>query len=467
MYRILLCDDDDTILTGIKLHFEDHPDFQITTVSDRSAAIKIIQSNDFDVVVSDLMFPDEEDGLAVIKCAKSQWYSPAILAITAFDTIENAVRTMQAGADDFASKGFGLDEIHIRIKNVIDKKKEFLRLTLENKILKQTVKQHFSDYKIIGVSPQINELLQKIIKIAEDAHVTCLIQGESGTGKDLVARSIHALSQRNNAPFMPINCAAIPANLLESELFGHDKGAYTGAYTSRQGKFEQTDGGVIFLDEIGELPLSLQVILLRVLEEREIYRIGGKRPIKVDVMILAASNTNLEKLVEQGKFREDLYFRLNVIKIWIPPLRERRSDVVPLAKFFLENLNQQRNKKLQFSLKALSLLKNYEYPGNVRELRNIIEDAFVFCDGTIIRPENLYFKNYNYFKKDNNNSFTYNNNHSLLELRHQEAVREFEKDYFFHLLGDQHWNIKEAAKKAGISREWLSKKVKYLGLKDF
>lgn len=467
MTRILLCDDDDTILSGIKLHFDDHPDFQVTTVSNRNAAIKNIQSNEFDVVVSDLMFPDEEDGLAVIKCAKSQWYAPAILAITAFDTIENAVRTMQAGADDFASKGFGLDEIHIRIKNVVDKKKEFLRLILENEILKQTVNQHFSDYKIIGASPQINELSQKIIKIAADAHVTCLIQGESGTGKDLVARSIHALSQRKNAPFMPINCAAIPANLLESELFGHDKGAYTGAYTSRQGKFEQSDGGVVFLDEIGELSLSLQIILLRVLEEREIYRIGGKQPIKVDVMILAASNKDLEKLVEQGRFREDLYFRLNVIKIWIPPLRDRRSDVVPLAKFFLENLNQQRNKKLRFSLKALSLLKNYEYPGNVRELRNIVEDAFVFCADKIIRPENLYFKNYNYFKKDNNNSFTYNNAHSLLKLRHQEAVQEFEKDYFFHLLEDQRWNIKEAAIKAGITREWLSKKVKNLGLKNY
>jgi two-component system response regulator AtoC len=465
MYRVLLCDDDDTILSGIKLHFEDQMDFEVTTVSDRSEAIKIIQSNEFDVVVSDLMFPDEEDGLAVIKCAKSQWYTPAILAITAFDTVENAVRTMQAGADDFASKGFGLDEIYIRIKNVINKKRELIQLTIENKILKQTVKQHFSDYQIIGVSPVINKLLQSIKKISEDSFVTCLIQGESGTGKDLVARSIHSLSQRSSAPFMPINCAAIPSNLLESELFGHEKGSFTGAYTNRQGKFEQAEGGVIFLDEIGELPLSLQVNLLRVLEEREIYRIGGKRPIKVNVMILAASNTSLEKLVEQGKFREDLYFRLNVINIWIPPLRDRRSDVVPLAKFFLQNLNQQRNKNLLFSQKALNLMKNYDYRGNVRELRNIIEDAFVFCDGTIIRPENLYFKNYNHFKKENDKPGVYKNR-AILDLQHHEAMQKFETDYFLNLLGNQRWNINETAKKAGISREWLSKKVKHLGLKD-
>ena len=465
MYRVLICDDDDTILNGLKLHFEDQADFSVTTASNRPEAVDLIESEEFDVVVSDLMFPREIDGLEVIRCASSIWYSPAILTITAFDTVENAVRTMQAGADDFASKGFGLDEIHIRIRNVIDKKKEFRRLTLENKILKQTVKQQFSDYQIIGYSPQINKLLQKISKIAVDAHATCLIQGESGTGKDLVARSIHALSKRNGAPFLPINCAAIPANLLESELFGHEKGAYTGAYSSRQGKFEQADGGVIFLDEIGELPLSLQVILLRVLEDREFYRIGGKKPIKVDIMILAASNADLERLVEQGKFREDLYFRLNVIKVWIPPLRERQSDIIPLAKFFLDNLNQRRNKKLQFSQKALSILEAYEYPGNVRELRNIIEDAFVFCDGDMIRPENLYLKNYNQIKKQNHKPAGYNNHFSLPDLSHQNAIREFERDYFFQLLEKHRWNMKEASKKAEITREWLSRKVKTLGLK--
>jgi two-component system, NtrC family, response regulator AtoC len=417
------------------------------------------------VVVSDLMFPGEADGLAVIETARSQWYSPAVLAITAFGSVQNAVRTMQSGADDFAPKGFGLDEIYIRIKNAIEKKKEFTRLTLENKILKQTIKQHFSDYQIVGASSQVNDLLQKIDKIAEDAHVTCLIQGESGTGKDLVARSIHARSNRSNAPFMPINCAAIPANLLESELFGHEKGAYTGAYTTRLGRFEQANGGIVFLDEIGELPLSLQVILLRVLEDREIYRIGGKKPIKIDVMILAASNTDIEKLVEQGKFREDLYFRLNVIKLWIPPLRERRSDVIPLAKFFLDNLNKRRNKKLRFSAKAFNMLEKYNYPGNVRELRNIIEDAFVFCDGNIIQPENLYFKSNNHFGKSTDNQEVYQNN-TILNLEHHDAMRQFESDYFLNLLVDQRWNMKEAAIKAGITREWLSKKVKSLGLKS-
>jgi DNA-binding NtrC family response regulator len=333
-------------------------------------------------------------------------------------------------------------------------------------VLRQTVRQHFSDYQIIGHSGVMSDLMQKVEKIAQDAHATCLLQGESGTGKDLVARAIHSMSNRNREPFIPINCAAIPANLLESELFGHEKGSFTGAIDTQLGKFEQAKDGVIFLDEISELPMHLQVVLLRVLEEREFYRIGGKRPINVNVMILAASNQDLEQLVHETRFREDLFFRLNVIKIVIPPLRERPDDIESLSKFFLQKFNEQRNKKLKLSKAALNVLKRYEFPGNVRELRNIIEDAFVFCDGRSIKPADLRFneqRKFQYFKGDKTGIG--NDNGSLFKLKHQSALNEFEKIYFTHILKKNEWKMNETAKEVGLSREWLSKKIRSLGLK--
>lgn len=466
MYRILVTDDDKTILSGIRLHFEDQIGYELFTADNRELALEMLENNEFDAVIADLMFPETDDGLAVLKSAHRQWYQPAILAMTAFDTVDNAVATMKAGADDFAVKGFSLDELIIRIENLVKRQQEIRRLAIENEVLRQTVCQQFNDYQIIGRSKVISDLMKKIKKIADDAHATCLLGGESGTGKDLIVRTIHSMSNRSQAPFIPINCAAIPDNLLESELFGHEKGSFTGAYNTRQGKFEQAKDGVVFLDEIGELPMHLQVVLLRVLEEREIYRIGGKRPINVNVMIMAASNQNLEELVHEKRFREDLFFRLNVIKIQIPPLRERQEDIEPLARFFLDKFNRQRNKKLQLSKAALKTLNNYDYPGNVRELRNIIEDAFVFCNKKTIQPADLRFNQYRKFQYyENEKSLMEKGNGKLFNLSHQKAVQEFEKIYFIRILEKYHWQLKEAAKEIGISREWLSKKLKVLGLK--
>ncbi len=466
MFKILVTDDEQTILSGIGLHFQNESDYECMTADNREDARKLLESEEFDLVVADLMFPTAADGLEIMRFARQQWYRPSILAMTAFDTVENAVETMKAGADDFTSKGFGLDELILRIENLIRRKGEIRKLVIENEIMRQTLRQQYNDYQIIGKSRQIRELMEKVKKIAADAHVTCLLEGESGTGKDLIARAIHTLSSRSQAPFIPINCAAIPHNLLESELFGHEKGSFTGAYTTRQGKFEQANEGVIFLDEISELPMSLQVVLLRVLEEKEIYRIGGKRPIDTNVMILAASNQELEQLVHEKHFREDLFFRLNVIKITIPPLRERQEDIEPLATFFLEKFNQQRNKNLYLSDQALALLKKYDYPGNVRELRNIIEDAFVFCDGRVIRPADLRFNQYRKFQYyRNKKNLGDDKNGSIFEHGHQDAVHEFEKLYFTRLLDKNRWNMKATASDAGISREWLSKKIRMLNLK--
>jgi DNA-binding NtrC family response regulator len=466
MYRVLIGDDDETILKGIRFHLQEQNALEIVTADTKEEALNFIESNEFDAVIVDLMFPEADDGLAVIKCARNQLYRPFILAMTAYESVENAVATMQAGADDFAAKGFNLDELMLRIENLFKRKKELQQLTIENEILRQTVRQQFNDYQIIGRSKQIKELMGKVLKIAEDAYATCLIEGESGSGKDLFARTIHMLSKRNNAPFIPINCAAIPDSLLESELFGHERGSFTGAYVSRQGKFEQAHEGVLFLDEISELPMSLQGVLLRALEEKEIYRIGGKRPVHVDVMILAASNRDIEQLVHRKRFREDLFFRLNVIKITIPPLRQHPEDIEPLALFFLEKFNTQRNKRLIFSEAALDQLKNYTFPGNVRELRNIIEDAYVFCTGKTIHPSDLRFRQLEKVYNRNTRHVDNKEIETMLQSRHHHATYEFEKLYYLELLGKNKWNIKRTALEAGISREWLCKRIKQLGISN-
>jgi DNA-binding NtrC family response regulator len=462
MTRLLIVDDEVSMLRGLEFHLQENTKYNILTASDRETAIELLEANQIDLVVSDLMLPDIEDGLEIIKTAKHQWYQPTVLAMTAFESVENAVSAMKAGADDFISKGFGLDEMTLRIENMLKKKHKVDQLAIENRILRETIQKQFSDYQIIGQSPKIRDLMKKVRKVAEDAKSTCLIQGESGTGKDLVARTIHSLSVRRGSPFVPLNCAAIPENLIESELFGHEKGAFTGAYSTKQGKFEDARGGIIFLDEIGELPLQLQVRLLRVLEERSFYRVGGKQPIDVDVMVISATNSDLSNLVKESQFREDLFFRLNVINIWVPPLRERKEDVRLLATFFLDKFNRDRNKNLKFSEKALQLLESYDFPGNVRELRNIVEDAFVFTEGNWINPENLSLRQTRLIIEEEETPGKFS---EFEGLTYKEVVDKFETEFILSLLYENQWNINETARKVGMTREWLSKKVNRLGLK--
>jgi DNA-binding NtrC family response regulator len=466
MNSILIVDDELSMLRGIEYHLQESTNYKIYTAIDREGAIKILESNEIDLVVTDLMLPDIRDGLNIMETAKKQWYQPTVLAMTAFESVENAVNAMKAGADDFVSKGFGLDELSLRIENLLKKKKQVDQLSIENRILRETIQQQFSDYKIIGQSPNMQDLMKKVQKVAADARATCLIEGESGTGKDLVARTIHTMSVRRNAPFVPINCAAIPENLIESELFGHEKGSFTGAYHTKQGKFEDARGGIIFLDEIAELPSTLQVKLLRVLEEKSFYRIGGSQPIEVDLMVISATNKNLQELVSEGHFREDLYFRLNVVNIVVPPLRERRQDIPEISQFFLAKFNRERNKYLKFSKKTLHLLESYDFPGNVRELRNIIEDAFVFTDGYYIQPDKLSFRKSLVAADMGGNNSPLEMLKNIDKLSRKEAQIQFEKEYYGRLLQASFWNIHEAAKVAGHSREWLSKKLKMLGLKN-
>jgi DNA-binding NtrC family response regulator len=466
MYRLLIVDDDQTMLKGIELNLEDHTDYEVISASDKKNAIELLKQNEFDLVVSDLMVPEVEDGQAIVREAKAMWYHPFVLTMTAFESWENAVSTMKAGADDFISKGFGLDELTLRIENLLKKKRHIDHLEFENRILKETIQQQYSDFKIIGQAPVMKKLVNKIDKVAADAQSTCLIFGETGTGKDLVARNIHALSPRRDAPFVPINCAAIPENLIESELFGHERGSFTGAHTAKQGKFEIANGGVIFLDEIGELPLPLQVRLLRILEERSFYRIGGKVPIDVDIMILAATNKDLNKLVKEGDFRQDLYYRLDVITIEVPPLRKRKQDIPLLTQFFLDKFNRERNKNIELSKEALQILMQHNFYGNVRELRNIIEDAFVLCEDGLISTENLSIRRSKppYNSASDIGDFTIPKDQ--FPQIYEEAISKFEKEYFKKMLELNDWNARWAAKAAGISREWLSKKIKKLNIRQ-
>jgi DNA-binding NtrC family response regulator len=465
MFRLLIVDDDQAMLKGIELNLEDHSDYDVKSASDSKTALELLKQHEFDLVVSDLMVPEVKDGQAIVRQAKSMWYRPFVLTMTAFESWENAVSTMKAGADDFISKGFGLDELTLRIENLLKKKRQIDHLEFENQILKETIQQQYSDFKIIGQAPVIKKLIKKIDKVAADAQSTCLIFGETGTGKDLVARNIHALSSRREAPFVPINCAAIPENLIESELFGHERGSFTGAHTAKQGKFEIANGGVIFLDEIGELPISLQVRLLRILEERSFYRIGGKIPIEVDIMILAATNKDLNKLVKEGNFRQDLFYRLDVITIEVPPLRKRRQDIPLLTQFFLDKFNRERNKTIELSDEAMQLLIQYSFYGNVRELRNVIEDAFVLCEDDLILPHNLSIKSSPSNKKAQADDRKFSISKDQIHQKYETAISQFEKEYFTNMLETNDWNARWAAKEAGISREWLSKKIKKLNIR--
>jgi DNA-binding NtrC family response regulator len=466
MPNILIVDDEISMLKGIEYILQNVPGFKNFTAPNLDQAIEIMEKEDLDLVISELMLPKIEEGLEVIRKAKSHSYNPSLLIMTAFDTAENAIEAMKAGADDFISKGFSADELIVRINNILEKRRYLEKIAFENKILKDSLKQQYNDFKIVGQSKGTQDLIKKIKKIADDGNSTCLIHGESGTGKDLIARTIHLLSKRNLAPFVPINCAAIPDNLIESELFGHEKGAFTGAINTQHGKFEQATNGIIFLDEISELSKKMQVRLLRVLEERSFYRIGGKKLINIDVMVLAATNVDLFKMVKKNKFREDLYYRLNVINIYTPPLRERKEDIAELAIFFIEKLNQERNKNIKISKQALNILKDYSFRGNVRELRNIIEDAFVFCTENVIEPCNLTLIQNKYeIEADLNDNIANDNSPIYIDQPYHNSLVEFEKSYFEKLLRHNYWNLTKAAEKAQISREWLSKKIKSVGLK--
>jgi DNA-binding NtrC family response regulator len=364
--------DDDPAIREILRETLTQEGYSVSVVANGAAGIQAVKDAPIQIVVTDLQLPDI-DGLAIIDRLARLDAKIIPIMMTGFGTIETAVRAMKLGAFDFITKPFDPETVVVVMRKAV----EFHRLRQENHLLRKAVREQYQLEQLVGVSEPIRQVLDFVRKVA-DSDSTVMIQGESGTGKELVARMLHFNSLRRDRPLVPVNCGAIPENLLESELFGHEKGAFTGATHTRMGRFELANGGTIFLDEIGEMSLPLQVKLLRVLQERAFERVGGNRTIQVDVRIVAATNQDLESLVEEKRFRQDLFYRLNVIPIVIPPLRERRSDIPLLIDHFLARFNQTKHTAISgIEPDALRLLANYDWPGNIRELENMVERLVV------------------------------------------------------------------------------------------
>ncbi len=381
--RILVVDDEESIREFLDIMLKKEG-YEITVAEDGQRALEIIKKKSFDMVISDLQMPNM-NGVELLKEVKSIHPDLVFMIITAFGTTESAVEAMKLGAYDYITKPFKIDEVRINIINALKSK----GLEVENRTLKKELQREYSFQNFIGNSDVMHRVFD-LIKRVSQAPTNILITGESGTGKEMVAKAIHYNGQLKDKPFVTVNCGAIPENLMESEMFGHKKGSFTGAVSDKTGLFEVASGGILFLDEVGELPLNIQVKLLRVIQERMIRPVGGTEDRAVDVRIIAATNRVLEDMVKTGEFREDLFYRLNVIKIEAPPLRDRRSDIPILANHFLKKHNDRMSKGIAAITKeAMDILMKYDYKGNVRELENIIERTVALEGGANILPESL------------------------------------------------------------------------------
>ena len=380
---MLVVDDEQSMreLLGIMLR---QVGYAVTLADGGEAAVQALMTDDFDLVITDLRMR-KVDGLAVLRAAKEHSPRTVVLVVTAFASTETAVEAMKLGAYDYVTKPFKLDELRLTIANALERK----RLQEENRELKRQLRREHGFEGFIGKSPRILEVFETIRKTA-DSGSTVMITGESGTGKELVARAVHLESARRSGPFVSVNCGAIPETLMESELFGHVKGAFTGAVASTEGLFAAAGGGTLFLDEITEIPHSVQVKLLRATQEREVRRVGDTRDVKVDVRLIAASNRDLSKAMADGVLREDLYYRLNVIPIHMPPLRERLDDIPLLVSHFIARITKDVGKSVKgISPDSLAILERYHWPGNIRELENVVERAIVLGSGDLLSPDSL------------------------------------------------------------------------------
>ncbi len=385
---VVLVVEDHEPLRRLLLRVLEREGHTVLEAGDGKEALEVLADNEVDVVVTDIRMP-RMDGMELLREIRRRDQTTQVILITAYGEIPLAVEAMKQGAYDFLEKEaegrVNIAQLRARVAAAAEKR----RIILENLNLKSQLSRRFSFSNIIGKSPKLLSILD-VVKQVAPTKATVLITGESGTGKELIANAIHYNSPRAKGPFIKVNCAALPETLLESELFGHEKGAFTGAYQTRIGRFEAADGGTLFLDEIGTLGAAVQVKLLRVLQEREFERVGGTKTIKVDVRLITATNTDLSTAVKEGRFREDLFWRINVVRINMPPLRERREDIPLLVHHFIKKFAAENNRPVKgISEDALQLLLHYDFPGNVRELENIIESAVVLCRGDTITPELL------------------------------------------------------------------------------
>ncbi len=440
--KILVVDDEKSLLD---LHREilENAGYSVTPAGTAEEALKIAKKNPPDILLTDLVLPNMS-GIDLIREIRSFANGTVCIVLTGYGSIETAVEAMKAGAFSYLTKPFKMNELLVNIEKAL----EVHALRKENIILKRALKKGYKDF-ILGNSEEINKVFDLIETVA-DTDSTILILGESGTGKELVAKGIHYNSSRRDKPFVPINCGAIPEDLLESELFGHVKGAFTGAISNREGRFDIAKGGTVFLDEIGDMSPKLQVKILRVLQEREFEPVGGTRSKKADVRIIAATHKDLEEAVRAGQFREDLYYRLNVIPIHMPALRERKEDIPLLIEHFIEKFNREKGRNLKgISPEAMEILVNYSWPGNVRELENLVERLVILKrDGNDVTPEDLPEKITS--ARDRSAAGGIEMPPEGLSLK--EAVDEFERRLIVQALNQTKWNKNMAAKLLRLKR---------------
>jgi DNA-binding NtrC family response regulator len=447
---LLIVDDEKTTREGLRAALEERYDVYIA--EDAKAAMNLLESENFDVLLTDFRLPNE-DGMKLISRAKSLPKPPICILMTAYGSEELAVNAMKQGADDYIAKGrLQIDELEMRIARAL----KHQTLEVENVSLRKQLDSKFGMENIVGESPVMKEIFDVVQQVAP-TRATVLVLGESGTGKELIAKAVHQLSPRAKLPFVTVHCAALAPTLLESELFGHERGAFTGAHERRIGRFEQAQGGTLFLDEIGEIDSTVQVKLLRFLGERTFERVGSNKTQTADVRLVAATNKNLEALVKEGKFREDLFFRLRVVEIEMPPLRERSGDIPLLAQSFLREFAKENSKPVNdFTVDALEALMNYQWPGNVRELRTAIEHAVVLSKGERITVRDLP-------QSVRHGGAT----EPKLVLGKDLTVKDAEKQLIIRALKETDGNRTHAAKKIGMSRRTFHRKLHEYHLEGF
>ena len=450
-FNLLIVDDEQgqrEILSG----YLKKKGYTVYTAGSGEEGIHLAKNTPIDIIISDFNMPDKT-GIEVLEAVKIINPEISFVMVTAYGTVENAVKAMRLGAYDYLAKPIDLDELDLLLERIIENK----TLKSENQYLKQQLEERFKISSIISQSPRMEEAINLAARVAE-SKATVLITGENGTGKEVLAKAIHFISPRKNNAFIAVNIPALSENLMESELFGHERGAFTGADKMKKGRFELAAKGTIFLDEIGDVPLPMQVKLLRVLQEQQIERVGGTEIIPIDVRIIAATNQNLEKKIKEGTFREDLFYRLNIVAIKIPPLRERKEDILPLVEFFLSKYTKENNKDaFSVSKEAVDLLMKYSYPGNVRELENSIERAVVLARGTTLTQNDLPMSIKGFVPEQSN---------EIQEETLAEVVEALEKKLITTALAKSGGNQTQAGKLLGLTERNLRYKLQKYGIKN-
>ncbi len=451
---ILIVDDEEAIRTSLRSILEDEG-YEVAVAATGAEALKIYGTDPPDLMILDIWMP-EMDGLETLRRVKEFVPATQVMMISGHGSIETAVKAIKLGAYDYIEKPLSLENVTLRVKHALEQ----YRLAQENRSLRTKVQQKF---ELVGHSPTMQRL-RELIQTAGPTNSRVLIGGENGTGKELVARAIHMHSTRLDHPFVAVNCAAIPETLIESELFGHEKGSFTGATSMKRGQFEQADGGTLFLDEIGDMSLSTQAKVLRALQEQQFTRVGGTKLMKVDVRVLAASNKDLEKEIGNGHFREDLFYRLNVVPIVVPPLRERREDIPALVQHFMKTHAEEQGLRMkEVSPEAMVVLQQYDWPGNIRELRNLIERLMIMVPGYVIDGSQAALSLQG--RTTGTVAVAVPASNPLLAKSYdslRDARNAFEKEYISRKLREHHWNISRTAEDLKIERSHLHRKIKLL-----